>query len=127
PSVVLAADYGHGPSIARWRAPCVTFAMSSASVRRRRCGERSAVVHADAAEAWQLHAGVAQIEPGDETKDVQLDPLDPADLDSKQTPQRGLDAGSAVGQACIGQGAEVLPDGIRRQGGGQLGYRPQHS
>ena len=69
----------------------------------------------DAAEARQLHGRVAQVEAGDEAEDIELDPLDPAELDAEQAPQARLDAGAAVGQARIGQRAEVAADRVRRQ------------
>src|SRR5450631_3658134 len=67
---------------------------------------------ADAAESRQLDAGVAQIEPGDEPEQVDLDALDPTELHGGKTVQIELDAGAAVGAAGIKPVAEIAPDRV---------------
>ena len=66
-------------------------------------------------------AGMAQVEAGDQAEHIQLDALDPAELDAEQAPQARLDAGAAVGQAGIGVGTEVAADRVRRQRGPSSG------
>ena len=50
----------------------------------------------------------AQIETSDQAKNVNLDALDPTQLDAEETPQRGFDACATVGQPDIRIRAEVL-------------------
>src|SRR5215472_3325340 len=82
------------------------------SLRARRRRDRGSVVDADAAEARELHGGMAQIEACDQAENVDLDALDPTQLDTEETPKRGFDACAAVGQPDIGIGAEVLAHGV---------------
>ena len=49
--------------------------------------DRGSVVEADAAEARHLHARMAQVETGNQPEEIQLDALDPADLDTPSRPQ----------------------------------------
>src|SRR5262249_34795074 len=86
----------------------------------RRAGE------AEVAQGRQLEPGLAEIEAGDETQQIDLEAFHPADLDSEEAPQARLDAGAAVGQADKRARPEVLADPRRRQGGGKLGRRAQH-
>ena len=59
-------------------------AVSDVSVPPRSRDRRS---NADAAEARQLERRMAQVEAGDEAEQIDLDALDPADLDAEQAPQ----------------------------------------
>src|SRR5205814_9649702 len=81
-------------------------------LRSRRCGRRdcTAVVDAEAAEAGEFYPRMAQVDPGYQAEEVELDSLDPAELDAKNAPQRGLDAGATVGSASIRTAAELLAD-----------------
>src|SRR5262245_50535202 len=96
---------------------------STRSARRRR--HRRPVAQPDAAEARQLHGGMAQVEAGDQAEKIDLDPFDPTELHAEQPPQRRLDAGSAVGQAEIGMSAEILAYRIRWQRDAELRYRAE--
>src|SRR6516162_6961658 len=96
------------------------------SPRARWRRDRGSVVDADAAEARELHRGMAQIETCDQAENVDLDALDPTQLDAEETPQRGFDAGAAVGQPGIGVGAEVLAHRVCRQRGLKLGHGAQY-
>ena len=66
--------------------------MDVACRQLRRGGGRDggSVIEADAAEARQLHGRMAQIETGDQAEEIELDALDPAELDAQQAPQRSL-------------------------------------
>ncbi len=104
-----------------------TFAHLGAPVTSWSAGcQRGSVVEAQAAEAGQLQRGMAQVEPGHKSHEIDLDALDPGELHAQQSPERGLDAGAAVGQAEIEAGAKVLANRIRRQGGRELRDRAQH-
>src|SRR5262249_11656793 len=81
---------------------------SEGSFRACRRRHRGSVVDADAPEARELHGGMAEIKTSDQAEDVNLDAFDPTELDAEEAPQRGFDAGAAVGQPDIGVGAEVL-------------------
>src|ERR1700681_2041665 len=78
-----------------------------------RAGDRR--FNADAAEARELQAGMAQIEPGHQSKQVDLDALGPAELDAGKAPKIKLDAGAAVGWTRIKSAAEIAADSVRRQ------------
>src|SRR5262245_47047921 len=94
----------------------LTKAGAPNSLRRGwRCQRRS-VVDAEAAEAGELHARMAQVEPGDQAEEIELDAFDPADLDAENSPQRRLDAGAAVGEPGIREAAKIFADSVRRQG-----------
>ena len=63
----------------------------------------------EAAEARQLQRGLPQVEAGHEAEDVELDPLDPAELHAEHAPQARLHAGAAVGQADERKRGKSLP------------------
>src|SRR5262245_19387814 len=65
------------------------------------------------------------VEAGDQAEKIDLDPFDPTELHAEQPPQRRLDAGSAVGQAEIGMGAETLADCIRWERDAELRHRAE--
>src|SRR5580692_902897 len=75
-------------------------APSSRGRRRDGC----AVVEAEAAEARKLDGGMAQVEAGDQTQEVEFDALDPAELDADDAEQGRFDASAAVGQTDIRSG-----------------------
>jgi hypothetical protein len=70
---------------------------------------------------------MAQVEAGDQTQEVDLDTLDPAELDAEEAEQGGLDAGTAVGQAGVGSRAKILADGVGRKRNFDLWHGPQHA
>ena len=53
----------------------------------RRCGDRRAVGKTEAAEAGQLQPRMADVEAGDEAKEIELHALDPSGLDAEDAPQ----------------------------------------
>src|SRR5262249_29949579 len=67
------------------------------SIRARRRRDRGSVVDADPAKARELHGGLAWSETCGQGKNVDLDALDPAELDAEEAPQRGFDTRAAVG------------------------------
>src|SRR5712691_6494584 len=91
-----------------------------------RCRHRGAVVDADAPEAGELDARMAQIETRDQSEKIELYALNPAELEAEQAEQRGFDASAAVGEPDIGVGAKILGDRVRRQRGLELRHGPQN-
>src|SRR6266849_960981 len=74
-------------------------------------------VHAEPAEARNLERRVAQVEPGYQPHEIDLDTLAPAELCAEQPIDAHLDAGAA-GRIAEERsvGAEIAADRFRRQG-----------
>src|SRR5258705_11525450 len=82
----------------------------------RGCGHRGQAAEADLAETRQLEGRVADIEAGDQAKDVDLDAFDPAQLEADETPEARFDAGAAVARPDIRPWPEIASDRIGGQG-----------
>src|SRR5262245_12439045 len=107
-----AAQYRRGPALLT-------------SARLRRGGEGGPVGDPEAAEPWQLHPRMTDIEAGDEAEEIELEAFDPPGFDAEQPPGRGFDSRAAVGETDIGGIAKILADRVRRQRDGKLRNRTQ--
>src|SRR6185437_10704079 len=62
---------------------------------------------------------MAQVNAGDEAKEIDLDAFDPSDLDAEYAPQVRLESGAGICPADIGHRAEVASHGVARQRGAE--------
>src|ERR1700704_6285396 len=91
-----------------------------------RAGGRDAV-ETEPAEARDLQRRVAQIEPGHQAEEIDLDAFDPGELGPDEAVDAHLEAGPAGGGADEGSvGTEVAADSLRRHRDRKLGRGAQH-
>ena len=53
---------------------------------------------------------MAQVGAGDQTENIQLHTLNPADLETEHPPDARLHAGATIGPAKVGKRSEIAPD-----------------
>src|SRR3984893_7296653 len=69
---------------------------------------------------------MADVDASNESEEIDLDALDPAELEAGDAPQVQLHPGAAVGKPGVEIGPEVAADGVRWHHRAELGDRAQH-